>query len=133
MVAYFLASIISGILFGVMDGIINANPLARDLFRVYAPIARKSLNLIAGIVIDLAYGFLMTGIFLLLYNSLPGEVGAVKGICFGILAWFFRVVMHAISQWLMYTVPVRTVLYTVLTGLAEMLVLGVIIGLIINH
>ncbi len=133
MVAYFLASIVSGMLFGVMDGIINANPLARDLFRVYAPIARKSLNLIAGIVIDLAYGFLMTGIFLLLYNSLPGEVGGVKGICFGILAWFFRVVMQAISQWLMYTVPVRTVLYTVLSGLAEMLVLGVIIGLIISH
>ncbi len=48
LVGYFLAFIFTSILFSVMEGIVNANPLARDLFRVYAPIARKSFNLTAG-------------------------------------------------------------------------------------
>jgi len=133
MLEFFLASILGGVLLGLMDGIINANPLARELFQVYAPIARKSINFIAGIAIDLVYGFIMAGIFLLLYASLPGTVGVVKGICFGILAWFFRVVMHAASQWMMYTVPIKTTLYTIFTGLVEMLVLGVLFGLILSH
>ena len=129
---YLLASIIGGILLGAMDGIINANPLAQSLFRVYAPIARKSVNFIDGIAIDLVYGFVMAGIFLLLYTSLPSEVGVLKGICFGFMAWFFRVVMHAASQWMMFSVPLKTTLYTVVTGLAEMLVLGVLFGLVVK-
>ncbi len=133
MASYFIASITGGILFGVMDGIINANPLARELFLVYAPIARKSINFIAGIVIDMVYGFIMAGVFLLLYASLPGTVGVLKGLCFGVLAWFFRVLMHAASQWMMYTVPIKTTVYTIFTGLAEMLVLGVLFGLILSH
>ncbi len=132
MLEYFFASILGGVLFGLMDGIINANPLARELFQVYTPIARKSINFIAGIAIDLVYVFIMAGIFLLLYASLPGTVGVVKGISFGVLAWFFRVVMHAASQWIMYTVPVKTSLYTIFTGLAEMLVLGVLFGLVLH-
>jgi hypothetical protein len=68
-------------------------------------------------------------VFLLLYPSLLGETGMVKGLSFAILAWFFRVVMSAASTWIMYTVPARTVLYTLLAGLAEMLALGILYGL----
>lgn len=83
-------------------------------------------------MIDLIYGFIMAGIFLLLYNSLPGEIGIIKGLSFAILAWFFQVVMSGASQWMMYNVPSRTLLYSVLTGLGEMLVLGVLYGLMIK-
>jgi hypothetical protein len=71
----------------------------------------------------------MAGVFLLLYNSLPGEIGLFKGVSFAILAWFFRVVMYVASQWIMYTVPVETLLYSLISGLGEMLVLGVLYGL----
>jgi hypothetical protein len=124
-----IVSIVSGILFGIMDGIINANPLAVRLFEIYKPIARPSMNVVVGIVIDLLYGFILAGIFLLLYPSLPGEVGLVKGICFGLLIWFFRVVMSVMSQWMMYKVPVKTLLYSLVTGLVEMLILGILYGL----
>jgi hypothetical protein len=83
-------------------------------------------------VIDLLYGFIMAGIFLLLYNSLPGLVGVVKVISFAIMAWFFRVIMSAASQRLMYGVPVKTTLYTIFTGLAEMLVLGILFGMVLK-
>jgi hypothetical protein len=140
--------------------VIHANPLAQRLNDVYKPIARTSVNPLAGIVIDLLYGFFMAGVFLLLYKSLPGQTGLVKGVSFAFLerfprispttvfvvgdkslrtacgvivgnamAWFFRVVMCTASQWVMFNVPVQTLLYSLVTGLDEMLILGVLYGL----
>jgi hypothetical protein len=128
MITYIIVSIVSGILFGVMDGLINANSFARRLYNVYNPIAKTSMNIPAGIAIDLVYGFIMAGVFLILYNSLPGELGLVKGISFAFLTWFFRVVMHTGSQWMMFKVPIRTHLYTLVAGLGEMLILGIVYG-----
>jgi hypothetical protein len=132
MVTYIIVSIISGVLFGVLDGLINVNPLAQSLYEVYKPIAKTSINALAGITIDLIYGFVMAGVFLLLYQSLPGEVGLVKGISFAIFIWFFRVVMYVASQWVMFNVPVNALLYTLVTGLGEMLILGTLYGLTLN-
>ncbi len=129
MATYIVISIVSGILFGVLDGLINANPVAQRLHAVYKPIARASLNVVAGVLIDLAYGFIHTAVFLLLYTSLPGEAGILKGLGFAILVWFFRVVMSAASTWMMYTVPAQTLFYNLGAGLAEMLILGILFGL----
>ena len=129
MIAYIIVGIISGVLFGVLDGLINANPLAQSLYQVYKPITKTSINALAGITIDLIFGLVMAGAFLLLYQSLPGEVGWVKGISFAILIWFFRVVMYVASQWVMFNVPVSALLYTLITGLAEMQILGILYGL----
>jgi len=126
---YILISTIGGILFGIMDALIQANPLAQKLYRVYQPIARTSIHMSAGIIIDLIYGFLMAGIFLLLYPSLPGDSGLFKGISFAFLVWFFRVVMSAISGWMMFNIPMGTIFYTLMTGLAEMLILSILFGL----
>ena len=78
MIRYIIVSVVSGILFSILDGVINANPLAQRLYAVYKPIARTSLNPTAGIVIDLVYGFVMAGVFLLLYHSLPGATGLAQ-------------------------------------------------------
>ena len=128
MTTYVVVSIVGGILFGILDGLINANPVAQRLYDVYKPIAKTSLNVVAGVAIDLAYGFIMAAVFLLLYTSLPGETGIAKGLSFAILVWFFRVVMSVASTWIMFTVPARTLLYTLFAGLAEMLALGILYG-----
>ncbi|HCJ66043.1 MAG TPA: hypothetical protein DHV62_01625 [Elusimicrobia bacterium] len=129
MVKYIVVSVIGGILFGVLDGLINANPFAQRLYAVYKPIAKTSINLPAGILIDLGYGFVLAGIFLLLYKSLPGESGLVKGISFALLVWFFRVVMSVASQWIMFNISANALIYTLLAGLGEMFVLGILYGL----
>ena len=129
MMRYVIVSVVSGILFAILDGVLNANPLAQRLFEVYKPIARTSINPIAGIVIDLAYGFIMAGVFLLLYKSLPGETGLLKGVSFAVLMWFFRVVMSTASQWVMFRVPAKALLYSLVAGFGEMLLLGVLYGL----
>jgi len=129
MIRYVIVSTGSGILFGIMDALINANPFAQRLYEVYKPIAKTSINVPAGVVIDLVYGFVMAGIFLLLYKSLPGEAGLVKGISFALLAWFFRVVMSVASSWMMFNIPIGALLYTLVTGLGKMLILGILYGL----
>jgi hypothetical protein len=128
MTTYVIVAVVSGMLFGAMDAMLNANPVAQRLLEVYKPIARTSVKPVTGIVIDLAYGFAMAGVFLLLYESLPGGSGLLKGMSFALLAWFFRVVMSVASQWMMFRVPARTLLYSLVTGLGEMLVLGVLYG-----
>jgi hypothetical protein len=129
MTTYIIISIISGILFGLLDAVINANPLAQRLYEVYKPIAKTLINPLAGIVIDLVYGFVMAGVFLLLYNSLPGGIGLIKGLSYAVLMWFFRVAMYVASQWVMFKIPIKTLLYSLVAGLGEMLILGVLYGL----
>ena len=132
MTTYVIVAVVSGILFGILDALINANPVAQRLFQVYRPIARTSLNPVAGIAIDLAFGFVMAGAFLLLYESLPGSSGVLRGVSFALIVWFFRVVMSVASQWMMFRVPAQTLLYSLAAGLAEMLVLGVLYGLTLS-
>jgi len=127
-----LAGVGSGILFGLMDGFLNANPLARRLYKVLEPIARKSINVPAGLLIDLVYGFALAAGFLLIYESLPGGSGVLKGLVFGGLVCFTRVAMQVASQWMMFTVPAKTLLYTLATGLLEMAVLGLLYGLTLH-
>jgi Zn-dependent protease len=66
---------------------------------------------------------------LLLYDSLPGEIGLLKGLAFALLVWFFRVFMNTASHWVMFKIPIKTLLYSLVTGLGEMLVMGVLYGL----
>jgi len=129
MTRYIIVSVASGLLFGILDGLIHANPLAQRLYSVYQPIARSSVNFIAGIGIDLVYGFVLAGMFLLFFQSLPGESALLKGLSFALLVWFLRVVMSVASSWMMYTLPATALLYTLATGLAEMLILGALYGL----
>jgi len=127
-VRYTLVGVASGLLFGIMDALINVNPIAERLYEFNLPIRRTSVDVIAGVAIDLAYGFILMAAFLVLYRSLPGRVGLVKGVSFALLVWFLRVVMSAASQWIIFNMPVTALLYAVLTGLGEMLVLGILYG-----
>ena len=129
MATYIIVSVVSGVLFGIMDGLINANPMAIKLFEVYKPIAKTSINFVAGMIIDLAYGFILAALFLLVYPSMPGGAGLLKGVSFGVMVWFLRVVMSVASQWVTYKVPVKALLYSLLAGLGEMLILGLLYGL----
>ncbi len=128
MLRYTVIGLVSGLLFGILDAFLNANPLARSLFDVYQPIARTSINIVAGILIDLVYGFVLAAMFMLLSRALPGSSGVVKGLSFAVGLWFVRVVMGAASTWMMFKVPAGTIAYVVVAGLVEMLALGILYG-----
>jgi hypothetical protein len=128
MTTYLIVGLASGIIFVLLDFVLNGNPLARRLSEPYAPIARKGIRLIAPVVIDLLYGLAMAGIFLLLRPALPGGRVVGAGISFGLIAWFFRVLMSAISQWVMFDLPLTTHFYSIAAGLLEMMALGLFYG-----
>jgi hypothetical protein len=130
---FIITAILTGLLFGVLDGLINANPYATSLMECYKPIARQSINMPAGIIIDLVYGFVISGLFLMLFPVLPTDYGIIKGITFGLGMWFFRVLMNVISSWMMYNIPVKTLIYILLAGLVEMIILGILNGLLLKR
>jgi hypothetical protein len=124
-----VTGVLAGLLFAILDGVMHANPLARRLYAVYKPLARDSVNAPLGIAIDLLWGLAMAWIFTLLAPALPGDSGWRKGLSFGLLAWFLRVLMPAAGHAMMLRLPVVSVFYTATAGLAEMLLLGLIYGL----
>ncbi len=133
MVRFIIAAVLTGLLFGTMDGLINGNQYALKLMECYAPVAKQTINVPAGILIDLIYGFIISGIFIIIRPSLPTEAGIVKGLAYGTGMWFFRVLMGVLSDWMMLNVPVRTLIYVLLTGLVEMAILGMLNGLILKR
>ena len=132
MITSIIVGLGAGILFVVLDFIVNVNPLAQRLSEPYRPIARTRMPLAAAVIIDLLWGFAMAGIFLLLRPVLPGGGVLAAGIAFGVLVWFFRVLMSACSQWVMFEIPPSTLLYSVAAGLVEMLLLGVFYAATLN-
>lgn len=132
MIRFLITAVLTGLLFGILDGIINANPLAVKLMECYKPIAKTSINIPAGVIIDLVYGFVISGLFIVLAPALPAGSGILKGLIFGAGIWFFRVFMSVASSWMMYNIPVKTLVYTLLAGFIEMLILGALNGLLLK-
>lgn len=132
MLRYTIVCSTNGILFGILDALINANPYAQKLLEIYKPLAKNSINVPAGLFIDLIYGFVVGFLFLLTYKSLPGKTGLTKGISFALIVWFFRVIMNVASTWMTLNVPALTLIYIAATGLLEMIVLGIIYGLFLR-
>jgi tetrahydromethanopterin S-methyltransferase subunit B len=132
MLQYIIVCTVNGVLFGIMDAVINGNPFARTLLEVYKPIAKTTINMPAGIIIDIVYGFVIGFIFLLLYHSLPGDSGIIKGITFACIVWFFRVLMNVASNWIMFRIPPATLLYILFTGLLEMIIPGIMYGIFLK-
>lgn len=125
---FFIVCLANGLLLGILDGMIHANPLAVKLFKAYQPIAKESINWLPGLLIDLAYGLIMGLIFLLIRDVLPWNSGILNGLLFGAVIWFFRVLMDTLSQIMMFKIPVHTLLYVAVTGLIEMLIIGLVYG-----
>lgn len=129
---YIGGSIFVGLAFVLLDAVVNANPLAQDAYAPFAPIVRHEIDILPASAIDLAYGFALCAIFIVLYRGLPGDIAVVKGLTFGLLLWFLRVVMNAAGQWILFAIPATTVGYSVAAGLLEMLLLGVLVGVLVR-
>lgn len=131
MLRQIVVGLIAGVAFLVLDGLVNANPLAQRLYAAYEPIARPSVNAAAGSAVDLAYGVILVALFLTLRPSIPGRTSIMKGVSFGLMVWFLRVVMRVAGEWVTTTVPPTTHAYTLVAGLVQvLLVTGVIAHLL---
>jgi hypothetical protein len=130
---FIIAAIATGLLFGILDGLINGNPFALKLMECYKPIAKNTINIPAGLLIDLFYGFMISGIFIVILPVLPTNSGIIKGMTYGLGMWFFRVLMGVVSNWMMFNIPVETLLYLLFAGLFEMIILGIFNGYLLRR
>lgn len=128
MARFFGVGFATGIVFALLDMLLNANSLARKLLSPYAPIAKSSVNAPLGLLMDVIYGFALVVVFNLLSKSLPGQNSFQKGLSFGAGIWFFRVAMGTASQLVMFNIPSTTLLYLLFSGLIEMLALGLFVA-----
>jgi hypothetical protein len=132
-VRFSVTSVAVGVAFVVLDAVLNANPIAQSAYAVFTPLARESVNASAGTLLDLAYGFALTAIFLRLWPALPGGTMLLKALSYSVLVWFFRVLMNVAGQWVTSAIPDVTVTYSLAAGLLEMLLLGSLLSLVLGH
>ncbi len=126
-----VVGLVAGVAFLALDGVVHANPLAQQLYAVYRPMARPSVNALAGSAIDLGYGVVLAALFVMLRASLPGKAPLTKGLSFGLMVWFLRVLMSVAGEWVTTTVPASAHLYTLMAGLAQVLLVAVVIALLL--
>jgi hypothetical protein len=82
-----------------------------------------------GLFFELINGFMLTLTYAVIHPSLPGQ-GWKKGISYGLIVWGLRVVMWAFSTYMMTDMSPTLIAITVVTGLIEVLILGIIIAAI---
>ncbi len=133
MLRQIVVGLVAGIVFLVLDGVLNANPLAQRLYAAYQPILRPGANALAGSVVDLAYGLVLVWLFSTLWTSLPGATSLTKALSFGLMVWFLRVCMRVAGEWVMTVVPVPVHAYTLAAGLVQALVVAAIIAWLLPH
>jgi hypothetical protein len=128
-----VAGIVASVLFLVLDaalgtagGFIGAE--AFDLPVEQPPGIEAKMKF--GLIFELINGFMLAVIYAVIHHpSLPGR-GWKKGISYGFLVWGLRVVMGAFSTYMMTDMPPILIAITVVTGLIEVLILGIVIAAI---
>ena len=82
-----------------------------------------------GLVFELVNGLMLAAIYAIIHRCLPGA-GWTKGLSYGLLVWGLRVVMWAFSTYMMTDISPVAISINVGTGLVEMLIICVAIGLV---
>jgi hypothetical protein len=127
-----LAGIVASVLFLVLDAILGmaGGFIGAQVFGLpfEQPPGIESKMMISP-VFELINGFMLAAIYAIIHPSLPGQ-GWKKGISYGLIVWGLRVVMWAFSTYMMTDMLPIMIVITVVTGLIEVLILGVVIALI---
>jgi cellulose synthase/poly-beta-1,6-N-acetylglucosamine synthase-like glycosyltransferase len=127
-----VAGIVASVLFLVLDaalgtagGFIGAE--AFDLPFEQPPGIEAKMKF--GLIFELINGFMLAVIYAVIHPSLPGQ-GWKKGISYGLIVWGLRVVMWAFSTYMMTDMAPVLIVINGVTGLIEVLILGIVIAAI---
>ncbi len=126
---FFMTGLITGFVFLMLDMFIAiaTGPLLSPFSGL--PIWRNPPNIAAGAVFDIINGFILAGIFMVMYKGIPGS-GWRKGANFGIIVGLLRTVMSSFSALVMYATPAEVVMIQLVSGYAEIVILCVILSLV---
>jgi hypothetical protein len=127
---FLVAGIVASILFLVLNAIFGmlGGLIGMQLFGL--PLEQPSeVKMMIGPIFELINGFMLALIYAIIHPDLPGQ-GWKKGVSYGLIVWGLRVVMWAFSNYMMTDMPPVLIVITVVTGLIEVLILGVVIAAI---
>jgi hypothetical protein len=125
-----LAGVVAAVLFLVLDmvfGMAGGWIVAQISGQPIGQPAGIEAKVGLGLLFELINGFILAAIYAVIHPCLPGR-GWVKGLSYGFLVWALRVVMWAFSTYMMTELSPLLIVVTVVTGLIEVLVLGVAIA-----
>jgi hypothetical protein len=127
-----VAGIVASVLFlvldmgsGMLSGVIGTRLFGLTVTQ--PPGIEKKARL--GLIFEVINGFMLALVYALVQASLPGQ-GWTKGITYGLVVWGLRVVMWAFSTFMMTDMSPILIGIHVVTGLVEVLILGVAIAAI---
>ncbi|MEA2075277.1 MAG: hypothetical protein U9O85_06040 [Euryarchaeota archaeon] len=120
---------VMGILFIIFDMLIAIS--TSPIFAPYSdlPIWKTPPNILAGLFFDLINGFILVAVYVIIYNGIPG-FGWKKGLYYGLIVGLFRVVMMSFSSIVMYNIPLKLVITSLITGYIEIAILCIILAVI---
>ncbi len=130
-----VAGITASVLFLVLDMMLGAigGLIAANVFGVpFEQPPGIEAKIKFGLLFELINSFMLALIYAVIYRCLPGR-GWQKGISYGLIVWGLRVVMWAFSTFMMTGMPPALIAVTVVTGLIEVLILGVVIAAIYRN
>ena len=127
-----VAGIVTSVLFLVLDMVLGTAGgfIGAEVFSV--PVEQPpgfEAKVKFGLIFELMNGFMLAVIYAVIHPSLPGR-GWKKGISYGLIVWGLRVVMGAFSTYMMTDMSPILIAITVVTGLIEVLILGIVIAAI---
>jgi hypothetical protein len=126
-----VTGIVAAILFLVLDMVLGAGggliTQAFDASIAQPPGIEAKIKF--GLIFEVVNGFMLALIYAIIQPSLPGR-GWQKGLSYGLLVWGLRVVMWAFSTYMMTDMSPILIVITVITGLIEVLILGIVIAII---
>ncbi|MFX1519750.1 MAG: hypothetical protein ACFFCD_07510 [Promethearchaeota archaeon] len=124
-----ICSIIVGSLFIAFDMLIAI--ATSPLYALYSDLAvwKTPPNILYGMFFDIVNGFILVGVYKVLYNGIP-EVRWKKGVIYGLIVGLFRVIMMAFSTFVMYEIPLILVVTSLITGYIEIIILSIILAII---
>jgi hypothetical protein len=127
-----VAGIVASVLFLVLDAVLGTvggfiGAEAFDLPFEQPPGIEAKMKF--GLIFELINGFMLAATYAVIHPSLPG-LGWKKGISYGLIVWGLRVVMWAFSTYMMTDMAPVLIVINVVTGLIEVLILGIVIAVI---
>ncbi len=127
---FIIAGVAASVLFLVLDAVFGVvGGLIGDQCFGLPATQPDEAKMMIGLIFELINGSMLVLIYSVIHPSLPGQRWK-KGISYGLIVWGLRVVMWAFSTYMMTDMSPSMIVITVVTGLIEVLILGIVIAAI---
>jgi len=124
---FWVASLVTYVVFQAMDFVIN------EVFMKSANESLKSLwrpNMMSRIWLMYVIGALVALLFTYIFIKGREGKGIAEGVRYGIIIWLFVSLPMGVSMWVLLPIPYMIIFRSLLFGLLEMLVAGILVAVI---